>query len=413
MIQNVAVDDVSHPSWPAWPQTASNADSYVTQAIASHRWAISSPRGPSGLWERKVARKFGEYLGAEFVVPVDHGSSALTISVEALGLKRGSLVAVPALTWVATASAVLRAGCVPVLVDVDPVDGCATADSVAAYEPIDRKFSALLPVHYSSAMVDVPELQARFPGVPVIEDCAQAHGAAWQGRIAGTLGAMGCFSMQNQKVLTCGEGGAVVTNDVALNQRLQELRADGRSYGEAPDTAGALELVESASVMGHNYCLSELQSALLLAQLEELDELNRKRYEGLSVFRAELAASESVRVFKPKVQQTAESIYEVTLEFSGEAHVSDTFADDLSARTGVRFHTVQDPLNRNTLLDPSSREGLADLAHEFNAINGRRDFPNAEKIAAKSLQFHHSTLLAEPDALHWFAREVQAAAESR
>lgn len=299
----------------------------------------------------------------------------------------------------------------PVLVDVELSDGCISADTVASRRAVGQDFAAILPVHFGSSMVDIPAIKEQFPGVPVVEDCAQAHGAAWQGRTAGTLGDLGCFSMQNQKVLSCGEGGAVATDDPTLFQRLQELRADARSYGPSQPDPAELELIESASVMGHNYCLSELQSALLVAQLEELDVLNARRHEGISVFREELTAYSTARVFKPKVEQTAESVYEVSIILDELSINPESLVQRLSTRTGVKFHPIQAPLHRNRLLEPASRSGISDLARSFVEINGEHHYPNAEHLARKGIQFHHSVLLGGPPAMRWLARQVAQAVD--
>ena len=207
---------------------------------------------------------FADYVRVRHCVPVDHGSSALVVALESLGLDYGDTVLVPALTWVATASAVLRAGLLPVLVDVAADTGCMGPGDL----DLQAGPRAVIAVHWSCAMADIPAIQdaCAHRDISVVEDAAQAHGAEWLGRPAGSLGRLGCFSMQHSKVLTGGEGGAVVTGDDALAPRLEELRADSRRYAGAAAAAQGLELEESASVLGANFCLSEF-SAVLCAQL--------------------------------------------------------------------------------------------------------------------------------------------------
>jgi L-glutamine:2-deoxy-scyllo-inosose/3-amino-2,3-dideoxy-scyllo-inosose aminotransferase len=170
---------------------------------------------------------FAEYTHTRYCVPVDHGSSGLVVALESLGLEFGDRVLVPALTWVASATAALRAGLVPVLVDVDSDTGCVGPNDL----DLGVGARAVVVVHWSCAMADVPAIAsvAEPRQMAVIEDCAQAHGAAWMDRPAGSQGCLGCFSMQQGKVLTAGEGGAVVTNDDRLAGVLEELRADSRA----------------------------------------------------------------------------------------------------------------------------------------------------------------------------------------
>src|SRR5690606_18853822 len=134
------------------------------------------------LYERRFAAAFADYLGVPYCIPTDHGSSALVIALESLGLEHGSEVIVPALTWVATATAVFRAGLVPVLADVDRETGCLTAQTIEA--AIGPKTRAVIVVHWACVMADMPAIMALADarGLAVIEDCAQAHGASWQGK---------------------------------------------------------------------------------------------------------------------------------------------------------------------------------------------------------------------------------------
>src|SRR5256885_86274 len=215
--------------WPLWPQPAPKAAENLDAVLRSGRWAITSPLRASELFERRFAQQFAEYVGAAHCVPVDHGSSALVVALESLGLDFGDRVLIPALTWVASATAALRAGLVPVLVDVDPVYGCLAPANL----DLTVGAKAMIVVHWSCAMADIPALAAAARGLAVIEDCAQSHGARWAGRGAGTLGDLGCFSLQSGKVLSAGEGGAVVTDSAERALVLQELRPHSPSHRRA------------------------------------------------------------------------------------------------------------------------------------------------------------------------------------
>lgn len=142
----------------------------------------------------------------------------------------GDEVIVPGLTWVANASAVVRANAVPVLVDIDPETLCLSVE--ATRRALSSRTRAVCVVHLYSSMADMDGYRALAAeaGVPLVEDCAQAHGAAWRDARAGTLGTVGVFSMQQTKVLTAGEGGAVITASAELARRLEQLHADGRVF---------------------------------------------------------------------------------------------------------------------------------------------------------------------------------------
>lgn len=377
--------------WPRWPVPAPGAAAALTTVLHSDRWAISSPRRGE-LAERRFARLFAEYTGTRHCVPTDHGSSALVIALEALGLGYGEPVLVPALTWVATASAVLRAGLVPVLADVDPATGCVTASTL----DIDVPARAVIVVHWASAMADVPALTefADRRGMAVIEDAAQAHGARWAGRPAGSLGRLGCFSMQHAKVLTCGEGGAVVTDDDGLVDRLEELRADSRRYRPAA-RPGELDLAETASVLGANFCLDEFGAALLCEQLTLLDAQHEIRNANYARLAALIADVPGVSLLRRSPHQDRLSLYEVPLIFDPLRPGTDNawVAAALTAELGTRGYPPRVPLHRSPLLRPSTKATLAPLAAEFARRHEGRAFPGAEWLSARAVLLHHSAFL--------------------
>ncbi|SCF33317.1 dTDP-4-amino-4,6-dideoxygalactose transaminase [Micromonospora marina] len=380
--------------WPRWPVPAPDAAGNLAAVLTGGRWAISSPSvGDTVLFERRFAADFARYVGTRHCVPVDHGSSALVVALESLGLGYGETVLVPALTWTASATAALRAGLVPVLVDVDRDTGCVRPDDLDL--SVDPR--AVVAVHWASNMADVPALDAvtRPRGISVVEDCAQAHGATWQGRQAGSLGRLGCFSFQHGKVLTCGEGGAVVTDDDTLAPVLQELRADSRRYRGDRTPAGELDLEESAGVQGANFCLGEFSAAVACAQLATLDEQHDVRNHNYRLLGELLDGVDGVRLLRPAAEQTRLSIYEGTIVFDElPAGMDNTaVAAALTAELGRRFYCTDEPLHRSRLLQPWTKPLLAPLAERFAAIHRGRTYPNTEWLAAHTVQTHHSTFL--------------------
>jgi L-glutamine:2-deoxy-scyllo-inosose/3-amino-2,3-dideoxy-scyllo-inosose aminotransferase len=384
------VRDEGRP-WPAWPVAAPGASSALNAVLHSGSWAITSPyRGE--LQERRFARMFAAYTGTNHCVPTDHGSSALVIALESLGLRYADPVLVPALTWTASATAVLRAGLVAVLADVDPATGCLDASAVAA----ESEVGAVIAVHWACNMADVPAINAAAApmGAAVIEDAAQAHGARWRGRPAGSLGTAGCFSMQHSKVLTCGEGGAVVTDDAERAGLLEELRADSRRYRSDP-VRGELPLRESATTMGANFCLSEFGAALLCAQLEILDEQHATRNDNYELLARLLADVPGVRLLRRNPSQDKLSLYEVPLIFDPlpRETTNSWVASALTAELGMRAYTPRPPLSRNRLLSPWLKSTLAPLAERFTVLNAGRRFPGAEYLSSHAVLLHHSAFL--------------------
>jgi L-glutamine:2-deoxy-scyllo-inosose/3-amino-2,3-dideoxy-scyllo-inosose aminotransferase len=365
----------------------------VLSVLHGDRWTLTGPVGTGVLFEREFARKFARYTRTRHCIPVDHGSSALVVALEALGLEYGDRVLVPALTWVASASATFRAGLVPVLVDVDADSGCMGPEAIR----LGTGARAAIVVHWACAMADMPAILAAADplGMAVIEDCAQSHGAEWRGRPAGSQGRLGCFSMQQGKVLTCGEGGAVVTSDDALAARAEELRADSRRYRPDAAAAGEPGLTETASVMGSNFCLSEFQAAVLCGQLDLLDGQHKKRARNFTVLDQLIRDIPGVRLLRPSRAQNRMSLFELPIIFDPLPAGLDSgqIGTILTAELSRPFYRTDAPLHRTPLFQPWTKPALAPLAAEFRARHAGREFPQADYLFDHSVVTHHSTLL--------------------
>src|SRR5262245_16962100 len=214
--------------WAPWPVADGATLDRLAGVIASGRWTLTNPSPPVPTLEREVGRRLAERYGHAHCVPVSSGSAALRMSLLAVGVRPLDRVLVPALTWAAVASAVINVGAMPVPVDVSAdnlcLDPAAARAAIAATCP-----RAMVVVHQNCAIASVEELAriAEASSVSVIEDCSQAHGARIGVRPIGTFGVAATFSFQQNKLLTCGEGGAVATSDDELYRRLQQFHAVG------------------------------------------------------------------------------------------------------------------------------------------------------------------------------------------
>ncbi|MEW6240213.1 MAG: DegT/DnrJ/EryC1/StrS family aminotransferase [Chloroflexota bacterium] len=227
-------------------------------------------RGNFVLGEEVAAfeREFADYLGAAFTVGVDSGTSALQLALLACGIGRGDEVLAPSHTAVATVAAIEMTGTRPVLVDIEL--SRFTLDPERVAPAITSRTRAIVPVHLYGCPADLdPILQlARRHNLSVIEDCAQAHGALYRGQKAGTWGHIAAFSFYPTKNLGAdGDGGAVVTNDPALAERVRLLR----QYGWRERFVSILK--------GINSRLDEMQAAILRVKLRHLDRWNARRRE--------------------------------------------------------------------------------------------------------------------------------------
>jgi dTDP-4-amino-4,6-dideoxygalactose transaminase len=218
-----------------------------------------------------LQREFAELVGVRHCLATNSGTAALHLAVAAAGVRPGDEVIVPALSFIATAQAILHQGGVPVFADVEPETYNLDPKHVAALTT--SRTRALVAVHLHGLPADMDALRNALPdGMALIEDAAQAHGASYRGRAVGALGAMAAFSLNSTKNLPAGEGGLFVTDSSELRERAARVRFDGLDPDPGYDPARPLDAeADSLSTSpGWMYLPGELTSALARAQLGRL-----------------------------------------------------------------------------------------------------------------------------------------------
>jgi dTDP-4-amino-4,6-dideoxygalactose transaminase len=227
--------------------------------------------------------RFAHFLGIKHACAVANGTAALHLAGEVLGLTAGDEVLCPALTFVASANAILYTGARPVFVDIHGPHNLNLSVNDAAQKVTDRT-KAIMVVHYAGYPCDLDAITAlaRRYGLKIIEDCAHAPGAVYHSargpRLAGTLGDIGCFSFFANKNMTTGEGGMVVTNDDALAAQIRFLRSHGMTTLTWDRHQGHTFSYDVVA-LGYNYRLDEMGAALGLVQLQRLKAANLRRRE--------------------------------------------------------------------------------------------------------------------------------------
>ena len=219
-------------------------------------------------------KQFAPYCGTAFSAGVNSGTSALHLAMLALGIGRGDEVIAPAMTFIATVSAIDYTGARPVLVDVD--EKTYTMDPSKIEAAITPRTKAILPVHLYGQCADMDPILAiaKKHGLPVLEDAAQAHGAEYKGRRAGSMGVMGCFSFYPGKNLGAyGEGGAVVTSHPGYDKTIRMLRDWGTDKKYYHD------------LKGFNYRLEGIQGAVLGVKLRHIEVWTEKRRAAAKLYR--------------------------------------------------------------------------------------------------------------------------------
>jgi perosamine synthetase len=246
----------------AEPLLDERALSYVEEAVRTG-WISSE-----GRFIAEFERRWADYCGVTHGVAVCNGTAGLQLAMAALALPAESEVILPSFTIISCAAAVLRTGCRPVLVDCEPDTWCL--DVAEVRRKITSKTRAIMPVHIYGHMADMKPLMelAREFDLAIIEDAAEAHGAEYDGRRAGGIGVMGCFSFYANKIVTTGEGGMIVTDDAKLAARARSLR----------NLTFRREQRFLHTEIGYNFRMTNLQAAIGLAQVERIeDHLARKR----------------------------------------------------------------------------------------------------------------------------------------
>ena len=218
------------------------------------------PTDPHVHYVEAFERQLAAFLGVPHAVAVNSGTSALMTGLAALGIGPGDEVIVPAYTWIATANAVVLHGAAPVLCEVDD---SLTMDPEDLERRVTPRTRAIIPVHMQGVAADMEAVTtiARRHGLLVPEDCAQALGARVGGRAAGAWGDVGCFSLQINKVLTAGEGGAVVTSDPDLWTRARIWQDGAGLWGDA----------SIAGFPGENYRMPEVCGAIAAVQMSKVE----------------------------------------------------------------------------------------------------------------------------------------------
>jgi len=213
-----------------------------------------------------LEKEFAQYCGANHALATSSGTSSLLVSLIALGLKPGDEVIVPAYTFVATYSACIFAGLVPVLAEIDE---SLSLDPDDIEKRITRCTKAIIPVHMLGNPCNMDRIMeiARKHNLWVLEDACQAAGAAYKGKKAGTIGDMGAFSLNVFKTINSGDGGLVVTN----NQQLYERAFGAHDQGHKPNRFGVE--VGARSILGLNFRVNEITAAVALAQVKKLDKI--------------------------------------------------------------------------------------------------------------------------------------------
>ena len=338
--------------WPDWPVCSDLEKEAVLKLLESGKWWQNSmtesileidngiqPASEVGRFEVD----FAALHGCRYGIATVNGSAALEVALRAAGIQPGDEVIVPPYTFIATAAAPLMIGAVPVFADILPETG--NLDPQKMQRAIGRRTKAVIPVHFAGLSCEMNEIIsiAGQYGLKVIEDCAHAHGAAYAGRMCGSIGDLGAFSFQGSKNITAGEGGIIITNRRDVAEWAKSYVWGGRGFG-----SGWYGHVNLAS----NLRLTEFQGAILSAQLKRLPEWFEHRARSAALLNDCLGALKGVQPMVSPGEGTTHAYHLFMFRYfprqvgglSKQRFVEALQAEGIAASVGYGYPLYQNPV---------------------------------------------------------------------
>lgn len=360
--------------FPPWPMFDDGERSGLIEALEQGQWWRLG-----GSQVVDFEREFAAFHAAEAALAVTNGTHALQLALELEGIGRGDEVIVPAFTFAATSVAVQLAGAVPVPVDVDPDTYCLDpALTAAAVTPRTR---AMIPVHLAGHVADMPSLLAVAADrrITVIQDAAHAHGAQFDGRTIGEYDTISCFSFQNGKLMTAGEGGALLLRSAASYEEAFVRHSCGRPMHDR---------VYEHRTASSNYRMNEFSAAVLRNQLRRLPEQLRLREERWRVLEQLLREIPGIVPQGRDERCDVHSRYMAMFTLSPQVYAGmkrDLVVEALVAE-GVPAFVNYPPLYRLAAFWPEERDHAAERAFAEAC-------PNSERLGEWGIWLHHRVLL--------------------
>lgn len=371
--------------FPLWPQWGEEEKAQLLEVLESRNWGGYHPK------VREFEERWAAYCGTAEGVLAVNGTVTLVACLLALGIKPEDEVIVPAVTFVATASAVSLVGAVPVFVDIDPATLNLDPDRIEA--AITPRTRAVIVVHFGGQPADLDRVQeiARDHNLKVIEDAAHAHGSEWKGRRVGSFGDLASFSFQNTKALPSGEGGIVVGN---ASSPLDFVRSYV-NQGRRPDRGWYEHFI-----LGTNARISGFQAGILLAQLARLDDQIATRTRNAALLSAELKSIPGVMVPDVRSEVTRHSFYILPLRLRpNELGTSMRVMVSAVEAEGIPVSAYPYPLYRNEV---------------FQKVPTRvADCPEAEKAALEVAWLQGYALLGDEEDIADVAAAFRKVAEQK
>lgn len=365
--------------FPRWPILDEEERREILEVVNSGKWWRMF-----GSKVKQFERLFSKLHQTSHALAVTNGTHAIELALLALGVREGDEVIVPAFTFISTAQPVMRLGAVPVPVDVDAKTFCIDPSKIR--EAVTDRTVGIIPVHMGGHMCDMDRLTeiAEEFGLFIIEDACHAHGAEWKGKRAGSFGDASVFSFQQLKLMTAGEGGALLTNSKELYEKAFLYHNVGRPIGDKTYQ----HLVE-----GSNYRISEFQAAILIPQAKRLEAQNQLRERNARRLDEALTAIEGI---VPQGRREECTIH---------SHYMYMFYYDAAKFGGISREKFVELLNKEGIPAYVAYTQIHEtqMFKKFLKGLGGYQFPNqlhcpvSKKISQEVVWIHHRVLLGDED----------------
>jgi len=381
---------------PMWPTVSDDDEKALIEVLNSRRWCRIYPDSKAEMFEKA----FSEYHDAKYGIAVSNGTVALELPLRTLGIGFGDEVIIPAVTFVATASAAIEVGAIPVFADIDPKTAGISPESLE--ESITERTKAVIAVHYGGYPINFDKILpiAKKNNLFLLEDCAHAHGTEWRGHKVGAIGDMGGFSFQQSKSLTAGEGGIALTNNEEFAQKARLIHNIGRVVGKPG---------YEHYILSSNYRMTEFQAALLLSKLKVLPQEVETKHKNGEYLASKLEKIGGVDPLKRDPRVTKRGYYFFVVRYGSEEFQGlpkDKFLEALRAEgvpcgCGYGMPLYKQPAFKKENLKCVLPKGIQTPDYENLCL------PRSEEFIEEEVTLPHAIFLAEQNAIDLIVRSIE------
>ncbi len=369
--------------FPIWPVFDEKEESQLIEVLHSgHWWRMNGNK------VKNFEEKFSKYHNVKYCLALTNGTHALELALSVLGIGKDDEVIIPAVTFISTCTAVLYNNAIPILADIDQETYCLSPESFE--KAITPRTKAVIAVHMAGHACDMEKICeiARKNNIYVIEDAAHAHGGKYKDKMLGSLGDIATFSFQNGKIMTCGEGGALLTNNEDFYKKAYLIHGVGRPEGDK---------IYQHKVLGSNYRMNEFQAAILLAQLDRLEKMNKLREDNSKILDEYLSNLEGIYPQSHKEYATKATHYMYMFYYDSKSFNNlsrEQFVDYLNAE-GIPAFVCFPVISNTEFFKNNDFSGKIDSYMQSKQVN----LSNSLDIAENVVWLSHNVLLGDTDDL--------------